>query len=46
VQQNGQPSGYIDAKYVAGGNQFNPALVAQQAQDPGNPAHPGHPKVR
>ncbi|OAL07638.1 hypothetical protein IQ06DRAFT_264788 [Phaeosphaeriaceae sp. SRC1lsM3a] len=41
---NGQPSPYIDPKYVAGGNQFNPALVAQQAQDPNNPAHPQHPK--
>jgi hypothetical protein len=30
---------------VGGGNQFNPALVAQQAQDPNNPAHPNHPKV-
>lgn len=35
----------MDSKYVAGGNQFNPALVAQQAQDPNNPANPNHPKV-
>ncbi|KAF2118128.1 hypothetical protein BDV96DRAFT_643387 [Lophiotrema nucula] len=41
---NGQPSPYVDAKYVSGGNQFNPAWVAQQAQDPSNPAHPQHPK--
>jgi hypothetical protein len=44
-QSNGQPSQYIDPKYVSGGNQFNPALVAQQAQDPGHPANPNHPKV-
>jgi hypothetical protein len=44
-QQNGQPSPYVDPKYVSGGYQFNPALVAQQAQDPNNPAHPSHPKV-
>lgn len=29
-----------------GGNQFNPAIIAQQAQDPGHPANPSHPKVR
>ena len=45
-QPNGQPSQYIDPKYVDGGNQFNPALVAQQAQDPAHPANPNHPKVR
>jgi len=44
-QPNGQPSQYIDPKYVDGGNQFNPALVAQQAQDPAHPANPNHPKV-
>ncbi|KAF2831176.1 hypothetical protein CC86DRAFT_401725 [Ophiobolus disseminans] len=43
-QQNGQPSPYVDPKYVSGGNQFNPSWVAQQAQDPNNPAHPQHPK--
>ena len=44
-QPNGQPSPYVDPKYVAGGNQFNPSLVAQQAQDPNHPANPSHPKV-
>ena len=44
-QPNGQPSQYIDPKYVDGGNQFNPALVAQQAQDPAHPANPNHPKA-
>ncbi|KAL5113467.1 hypothetical protein ACEQ8H_008659 [Pleosporales sp. CAS-2024a] len=43
-QQNGQPSPYADPRYVSGANQFNPSLVAQQAQDPNNPAHPSHPK--
>ncbi|KAB2106971.1 hypothetical protein AA0113_g5923 [Alternaria arborescens] len=43
-QPNGQPSQYIDPKYVNGGNQFNPAIIAQQAQDPGHPANPSHPK--
>ncbi|KAF1946242.1 hypothetical protein EJ02DRAFT_394403 [Clathrospora elynae] len=43
-QPNGQPSPYVDPKYVSGGNQFNPALVAQQAQDPNHPANPNHPK--
>ncbi|KAL6711804.1 hypothetical protein ACN47E_002847 [Coniothyrium glycines] len=43
-QPNGQPSHYVDPRYVAGANQFNPAWVAQQAQDPQNPAHPQHPK--
>ncbi|PZD46901.1 hypothetical protein A1F97_00455 [Pyrenophora tritici-repentis] len=43
-QPNGQQSPYMDPKYVAGGNQFNPSLVAQQAQDPSHPANPGHPK--
>lgn len=28
-----------------GGNQFNPAIIAQQAQDPAHPANPNHPKV-
>ncbi|KAI4946711.1 hypothetical protein J4E91_006882 [Alternaria rosae] len=44
-QPNGQQSQYIDPKYVDGGNQFNPALVAQQAQDPAHPANPNHPKL-
>ncbi|CAN9135144.1 unnamed protein product [Alternaria alternata] len=43
-QPNGQPSQYIDPKYVNGGNQFNPAMIAQQAQDPAHPANPNHPK--
>lgn len=43
---NGQPSQYIDPRYVNGNQQFNPALIAQQAQDPNNPAHPNNPKVR
>ncbi|KAF1840536.1 uncharacterized protein K460DRAFT_371734 [Cucurbitaria berberidis CBS 394.84] len=43
-QPNGQPSPYVDPRYVSGANQFNPSLVAQQAQDPNNPAHPDHPK--
>jgi hypothetical protein len=41
---NGQPSQYIDPRYVSGNQQFNPALIAQQAQDPNNPAHPKNPK--
>jgi hypothetical protein len=44
-QQNGQPSQYVDPRYATGNDQFNPGLVAQQAQDPNNPAHPNHPKV-
>ncbi|KAH7408190.1 hypothetical protein DE146DRAFT_645513 [Phaeosphaeria sp. MPI-PUGE-AT-0046c] len=44
LPQYGQPSQYTDPRYVAEGNRFNPALVAQQAQDPNNPAHPQHPK--
>jgi hypothetical protein len=44
-QPNGQPSQYIDPRYVNGNQQFNPALIAQQAQDPNNPAHPKNPKV-
>ncbi|KAF2707682.1 hypothetical protein K504DRAFT_458164 [Pleomassaria siparia CBS 279.74] len=43
-QQSGQQSQYTDARFVNGGNHFNPAWVAQQAQDPNNPAHPQHPK--
>jgi hypothetical protein len=42
---NGQQSQYTDKTFIAGGDQFNPTLVAQQAQDPSNPAHPKHPKV-
>jgi hypothetical protein len=44
-QTNGQPSQYIDPRYVSGNQQFNPAWISQQAQDPNNPAHPQHPKV-
>lgn len=43
---DGQPAQYIDPRYVNGNQQFNPALIAQQAQDPNNPAHPQNPKVR
>lgn len=42
---DGQPAQYIDPRYVNGNQQFNPALIAQQAQDPNNPAHPQNPKV-
>ncbi|KAF2652914.1 hypothetical protein K491DRAFT_769716 [Lophiostoma macrostomum CBS 122681] len=43
-QPNGQQSQYIDTRFASGNTQFNPALVAQQAQDPNNPAHPQNPK--
>lgn len=43
-QQNGVPSPYIDPKFTNPSEQFNPSIVAQQAQDPGHPAHPAHPK--
>lgn len=42
---DGQPAQYIDPRYVNGNQQFNPALIAQQAQDPNNPAHPQNPKA-
>ncbi|KAF3001524.1 hypothetical protein E8E13_009351 [Curvularia kusanoi] len=41
---DGQPAQYIDPRYVSGNQQFNPALIAQQAQDPNNPAHPQNAK--
>ncbi|KAI9744251.1 MAG: hypothetical protein M1818_002403 [Claussenomyces sp. TS43310] len=40
-QQNGVPSTYVDPKYSGA---FNPAQIAQQAQDPNQPAHPQNPK--
>lgn len=36
---------YVDPKFANGQPMFNPALVAQQAQDPSNAAHPKNPKV-
>lgn len=42
---NGLPSQYSDTRFVAGGQQFNPGMVAQQVQDPNNVAHPQNPQV-
>jgi len=42
-QQGGAPSPYVDPKFTQA-QQFNPAIVAQQAQNPNNPAHPDNPK--
>jgi len=44
LPHNGQPSQYVDPRYVNGHEGFNPAVIAQQAQDPNHPAHPEHPK--
>lgn len=42
--QNGQQSQYQDTKFAPNQAQFNPSMVAQQAQDPNNAAHPQNPK--
>lgn len=41
---NGSPSPYMDTKFTNPAHQFDPSLVAQQAQNPNNPAHPQHPE--
>ncbi|MCJ1226244.1 hypothetical protein MMC12_002894 [Toensbergia leucococca] len=42
-QPNGAPSSYTDPKYSQPAG-YNPAAIAQQAQDPNNAAHPQNPK--
>ncbi|TVY34517.1 hypothetical protein LOCC1_G008346, partial [Lachnellula occidentalis] len=43
LPQNGAPSSYIDPRYnPSAEKQFNPARVAQEAQDPKQPAHPAN----
>jgi hypothetical protein len=44
LKQNGQPSNYIDPRYNPNPQQqFNPGVMAQQAQDPAHPANPQNP---
>lgn len=44
LPQNGQPSNYIDPRYNPNPQQqFNPGVMAQQAQDPTHPANPQNP---
>ncbi|KAH8803626.1 hypothetical protein F5884DRAFT_682707 [Xylogone sp. PMI_703] len=43
-QHGGAPSQYVDPKFSGEASNFDPSLIAHQAQDPSHPAHPKNPK--